>query len=282
MLPSQLLSMQRYCPQSTDEVSPMITCQTGKINSFLDLPSEIRNAIYELCLLHQGPIRGLFAEDHPVHGLTSGLLRVNKAVHREASSFLYAQNCFDLTDAIQEADVTRLLGKIGCTNAGYIQHIITDFPEFDKLEPENVTLEKNSIDLFRKLKSGCTSLRTLTLSPDSTSEVLLKLDALDYPKVAIEALTLANSLLRSDTFVNDIVIEVYEHSLSGYLKRAMESDGWTIREIEDFEEDWGSVRSYGDGRDLYDDDWDNGYGYSESDDHYDDEYDSDFWRRAGD
>ena len=282
MRPSQLKSMQRCYPQSTGDVSPVITCQTEKTTSFLDLPSEIRNAIYELCLLHQGPIRSPFAEDYPVHGLTPGLLQVNKTVHREASSFLYSQNFFDLTDAIHEADVAWLLGKIGCTNAGYIQHIITVFPEFDKLESEDVTLEQNSIDIFRKLKSGCTSLRTLTLSPESTTEVLVKLDALNYPKVAIEALTLADNLLRSDTFVKDIAVEVFEHSLSGYLKRAMESNGWTVREIEDAEGDWGSERSYGDIRDFYDDDWSYDYDYSENDDDYDVDDDSDFWRRAGD
>ncbi|PVH72111.1 hypothetical protein DL98DRAFT_389088, partial [Cadophora sp. DSE1049] len=131
--------------------------------SFLDLPSELRNQVYELCLLHQGPIEYPFDEYYPVHGLTSGLLRVNKTLHHEASSFLYAHNCFDLSGASHE-DVAFFLGKIGYMNASYIQLIIADFPDFRKLEPGNVTLEEDSSDTFSIFQSCCANLRTFTMS----------------------------------------------------------------------------------------------------------------------
>ncbi|KAH7418464.1 hypothetical protein BKA64DRAFT_654451 [Cadophora sp. MPI-SDFR-AT-0126] len=253
------------------------------MTGFLDLPSELRNLVYELCLLHQGPIKHLFDGYYSIRGLTPGLLRVNKTVHHEASSFLYGQNCFDLSET-SHADVTLFLGIIGCLNARYIQHIIIDFPDFHNLEPGNVVLEQDSTDTISIFQSCCPNLRALTMSLDSTTTVLLKLDALDYPKIVIEALALVNTQLRANPSLQDIVVEVYENGPSGYVKREMESRGWTIKEIEDFEEEWGSERSYGyDDRDRYHDDLDYGYDYGDyDDDDYDIGNDSDFWRRAGD
>ena len=61
--------------------------------TFLDLPSELRNKIYEQLLVQQERINPYNERE----SLTPGLLRANKTVYSEASSVLYAQNCFDLT-----------------------------------------------------------------------------------------------------------------------------------------------------------------------------------------
>lgn len=56
--------------------------------TFLSLPSELRNRIYELLLMGEEPI-----DSWP--GKPTCLLdifRVNNAIHREASSIFYAQN----------------------------------------------------------------------------------------------------------------------------------------------------------------------------------------------
>ncbi|KAG9234216.1 hypothetical protein BJ875DRAFT_510180 [Amylocarpus encephaloides] len=244
---------------------------------FLDLSSELRNRVYELCFLHQEPIDP-WTGYNPRQELTPGLLRANKTIHREASSLFYAQNCFDLCRATPE-DIALFLGRIGRVNAEYIQHICVDFPNLRDLEVGNVTFEEDSGDIFATIQSGCAKLRTLKMSLDSTNTMVLKLDALDYPKIVIEALTLVNSRFRAISSLQDIVVEVYENSLSEYLRRAMESHGWTVSEIE-YVEDWGSDRS------SWDYDWDHDFGYGGGDDDDDDDYDidndSDFWRRAGD
>jgi hypothetical protein len=49
---------------------------------------------------------------------------------------------------------------------------------------------------------------------------------------------------------------VYEDGPSGYIRRKMESHGWTISAIE-YVEDWGTDRSFGD----IEGDWDHGYSY---------------------
>ncbi|KAK0124552.1 hypothetical protein ONS95_009500 [Cadophora gregata] len=247
------------------------------MTSFLDLPSEIRNSVYELCLLQQSPINP-FDEYYPGSGLTPGVLRVNRQIYREASSFMYAQNIFDLS-WVSHKEVASFLERIGRTNAGCIQHIYIDFPDFGNLEAGNITLEDASSDVCANIQSNCANLRTLTMPPDSTTTVLLKLEALDHPKVAIEALELINGRLRAISSLEDIVAQVYDDGPSGYLKKAMESHGWTVREVEYYEEeDWGRSRSP---VDDYDDDRD--YNYDEEEEYdYDIDNDSDFWRRAGD
>lgn len=62
--------------------------------NFLELPSELRNRVYELCLLHEETINPWMDYNQPQE-LTPGLLHANKTVHREASSLLYAQNRFN-------------------------------------------------------------------------------------------------------------------------------------------------------------------------------------------
>jgi hypothetical protein len=47
---------------------------------FLSLPSELRNNIYELCLLGKEALRPWTGFNQ--HQVTAGLLRANKAVHR--------------------------------------------------------------------------------------------------------------------------------------------------------------------------------------------------------
>jgi len=243
--------------------------------NFLNLPSELRNRVYELCLLHQEPIHPWMDYNHRQE-LTPGLLRANKTVHREASSLLYAQNRFDFATATPE-DVASFLKTIGDNNAACIRHICIDFPSLRDLEPGNVTLEEGSDGILANIQSSCANLRTLTTSLSSTHAMELRLDALDNPKIVIEALMLVNTRFRAILSLQDIIIEVYEDGPSGYMRRKMENHGWTVR-ITEYVEEWGSDRSFGD----FEDDWDHDYGYDDYDDDYDIDNDSDFWRRAAD
>jgi len=250
--------------------------------NFLDLPSELRNQVYGLCLLHQEPIdpqKPIFPwiGHNPRLKLTPGLFRTNKKVHLEASSFFYAQNCFNFNKATAE-EVALFLGTIGRRNAGYIQHIYLNFPYLRDLEPGNVTLEDHSFKILAKIQSSCTKLSTLTTSLYSTNDMMLKLEALDYPKIVSEALTLVNTHFRAILSLQNIVVNVYENDLSEYIKKEMESYGWKVNTTEYVKEKWDTDRSFSDDED----DWRYDYGYGDEDGSYDIDNDSDFWRRAGD
>lgn len=247
-------------------------------SNFSSLPSELRNRIYELRLVFEEPIdpRSVYNRRQE---LTPGLLRVNKAIHREASSLFYAQNRFDFTLSTPE-DVASFILKIGSNNAGYIQHVYVDFPNFTYLDPGDVTLEQDSVSIFAKIQDGCVNLSTLTTSLYSTNAMELRLDNLDNPKVVTEALKLVNTCFRAVPSLRRIIVEVYEDGPSDYIRRKMEDQGWTISttqyvEKEDWEDRWGELRDY--------DDYSDGDHHDDHDhDDYDIDDDSDFWRRAGD
>ncbi|CAF9924692.1 hypothetical protein IMSHALPRED_006266 [Imshaugia aleurites] len=243
--------------------------------NFLKLPSELRNSVYELCLLHQEPIDPCTGYNQRQE-LTPGLFRTNKIVHREASSLFYAQNRFDFTAASPE-DVASFLGTIGRNNADYIRHVCVNFPELHHLEPREVTLEDGSIGTFANIQSGCANLKTLTTSLYTTNAMMLRLDALDNLKIVTEALKLVDTLFRASASLQEIIVEVYEDGQSDYIRREMVKHGWTISAVE-YVEEWGTDRSFGD----IDCDHDHGSDDHLGDDDYDIDNDSDFWRRAAD
>lgn len=240
--------------------------------TFFKLPSELRNTIYELCLLQQEPIDP-WTNYNQRPELTPGLLRTNKLIHHEASLLFYAQNRFDFTMATPE-DIALFLGIIG-RNANYIQHVYINFPNLRDLEPGNVTLVEGSISIIANIQSSCVNLSTLTTSLNSTNTTVLQLDALDYPKVVTEALTLVNTRFRAISSLQSIVVEIHEDNLSNYMRTEMETQGWTINVIE-YVEEWDSDRSSG----YFENAW--VYDYNGNNVSYDIDYDSDFWRRAGD
>ena len=243
--------------------------------NFLELPRELRDTVYELCLLHLesiNPWAGYFQRQE----LTPGLLLANRTVHQEARFLLYTRNRFDFTMATPE-NIASFLEKIGRNNADCIRQIYINFPNFLYLDPGDIALEADSIAILTSIQSSCTKLGTLTISPYSTYAMELRLDALDYPKIAAEALKLVDTHFRAITSLQEIVVEVYEDGPSGYIRRKMESYNWTVSITED-DEDWDRGRRFSD----TEDEWGDDYGYDPGEDDYDIDNDSDFWRRAAD
>lgn len=107
--------------------------------SFLTLPSELRNTVYEQCFLHPEPINPWMVFNHR-RELAPGLLCTSRTVNLEASSVFYAQNIFDFTKMTPK-DVAVFLGTIG-RNADYIEHVCIDFPSLRDLEPGHFALSK--------------------------------------------------------------------------------------------------------------------------------------------
>ncbi|KAI1747517.1 hypothetical protein F4782DRAFT_521003 [Xylaria castorea] len=250
--------------------------------SFLNLSSELRNEIYELILLHQEPINpwpsGCFRQTQQ---LTPGLLRANKAVHREASSLFYGKNCFDLSDPTPE-QVVYFLEHIGSSDAAHIRHVIIDFPVFLCLDPGHVTLVEGSASILTTIQSRCTNLSSLKTPPYSTNTIEARLDHLDNHKVTTEAFQLVDAHFRAISSLQEIILEVDEDGPSDNIRETMKSHGWILNtiEFEEEEEDWDQGLS---DIDAYDYDHDHGE-YSDLDDNddYDIDNDSDFWRRAAD
>ncbi len=244
--------------------------------NFLALPRELRDEVYELCLLDEEPINP-WIKFYTRQELTPGLLRVSKTIHSEASSLFYAQNRFDFVKATAE-DIALFLKTIGRNNAGSIRNIRIDFPTLRDLEPSNITLEKASANMLTNIQSYCTDLRTLTTSSNSTNAMKVRLFALDNPKVAAEALTLVNTRFKAISSLQDIIVEVYEDDSSNYIRSEMENLGWRF-DLTEYVEDWysgGPISDFADDDDTF------GYADDNGDDAYDIDDDSDFWRRAGD
>ncbi|KAL6922374.1 hypothetical protein FSST1_006400 [Fusarium sambucinum] len=220
-------------PNQPLEVEP--TTVGGPL-TFLHLPGEIRNAIYDIILLQPEPILPWFPG--PVSGLASfnlqsdptGLFRVNKTVHREATLVFYGQNRFH--SEFYEDELASFFQLIGTRNASSIRHIIIHFPDFSPLPPSLrpgiVTIGVESARILGHILSSCASLSTLETNLESTKTVLHDLENLDNQDVAVEALNLVDNHFRALPSLPEIVLQVHEDEPSDFLRRTIESYGWTL------------------------------------------------------
>ncbi|KAH8586095.1 hypothetical protein B0O99DRAFT_558607, partial [Bisporella sp. PMI_857] len=185
--------------------------------NFFELPRELRDRVYEPCLLHLESINS-WAGSFQRQELTLGLLFANKTVHYEARFLLYTQNRFDFTMASPE-NIVSFLETIGRNNADCIRQVYINFPTFLYLDFGDIALENNSIAILTSIQSSCTKLRTLTISSYSIHAMELKLDALNNLKIATEALKLVDTRFRAIKSLQEIVVEVYKDGPSGYIRR---------------------------------------------------------------
>ncbi|KAL3459186.1 hypothetical protein BJX64DRAFT_206698 [Aspergillus heterothallicus] len=243
--------------------------------SFLDLPGELRNKIYDIALVRDEPI-------DPRYGclnLVPTLLATNRTILHESRSFLYGENIFDLTASHPQL-ISEFLDEIGCSNAGHIRRLAINFPtlcDFDN----NVRLADDSSSLLDTIGSACINMVMIMIPVDSTETLELTLDDLDSPKAAGEALALIDARFRKIQTLQEIVVEAYDEGPSDHNRRIMQGLGWVLKVVERVpeSEEWYSDRDYltDHDDDYYDDDDDD-----DDDDEYDIDNDSDFWRRAAD
>lgn len=235
--------------------------------NFLELPSEIRNSIYEQLLVLEEPITSLMTYcdfSSEFRGLTLGLLLVNRIIHQEASSLLYAQNCFDFTTYFSN-EISKFLQRIGHKNAQYIRHIRLDFPMLEILQLQSVRIERDSVKLLEEIRNACSNVTSITISLTSTEHEKSKLAA--NPSSMPEAIALVDTHFRTIPSLQDIIIEVYKECPNDGAGTEMIRHGWSLDEHErpqedylDFDhyDDYGDYGEYND-YDAYGDDWDTGY-----------------------
>jgi hypothetical protein len=63
------------------------------------------------------------------------------------------------------------------------------------------------------------------LSLYRTNAILLKLDALDYPKIITKALRLVDTCFKTISTLQEVIIEIYKNDPNGYIRKEIESHG---------------------------------------------------------
>ncbi|KAK7916901.1 hypothetical protein PG985_010509 [Apiospora marii] len=196
--------------------------------NFLDLPRELRDQVYELCLVGerllnlQNPIYGDWGYSYDHYGLTTGLLRVSKNVHREASLVLYSQNIFDLT--LPQGN-GHALEKIGHHNAQHIRHVVIKFPDFCSRASVHDHLSDVMAANVASMRSHCTHLHTVMVSRWCLCPFHGRQEK---PEAINEALALIDSQLRTIPSLRNIMVQAEECMLNDVAKREFASHGWTI------------------------------------------------------
>ncbi|RYP78044.1 hypothetical protein DL769_003261 [Monosporascus sp. CRB-8-3] len=229
--------------------------------SLFNLPPEIRNQIYDELLVVSHPLYlsptplwdtravCLYGWQDPT--CTPGLrlwpaiLRVSRAVHREAAWRLYAANCFSLQrtnpyfDIVFPFDVgdffASFLGVIGPRNAGHLRRVRIPFPRLGSPSPPRGTgeaergffLEDQSRLLLETFAARCPELRVLEVSaamgcfPGGGS-----------PDAASEALSVVGAQVDAIKSLRSVIIEFYGALSSPHLRDLMAAHGWTVQLVQ--------------------------------------------------
>ncbi|KAJ4356782.1 uncharacterized protein N0V89_004818 [Didymosphaeria variabile] len=227
--------------------------------TFLKLPSEVRNDIYERVLVLENPISfaGNVGDGSVNAGmLTPGLLLASKEVSSEAASILYAQNYFNFEDCDSE-ELDAFLTGIGQDNASFVRHLIIDFPDIGCPDKKTVALGLESAALLRMIRERCRNLITITTTLYSTNMMALRTDALDCPNFVTKAIALADSEFRTiPSSLQKIVVKVHEHEPMNWVKKEMEDLGWTLCQTELLEDSESELEDMCYDYDVYDDEYD--------------------------
>lgn len=194
--------------------------------NFVSLPAEIRIEIYKHLLIGRRPISPWSIH----HKLVPNLLFTNKMIFHEARSLLYRYSCFDFTSR-SYGQICQFFDVIGRTKTSHIQYIRVDFPQLRDIE-DNVSLTKDSALTMALIQSRCTGLKCLIAAPHDTESMEYKLDWFDNPKICDRALAMVDAHFRAIPSLREIIIEVYEHGPSSYIRKNMKNLRWTLVLVE--------------------------------------------------
>jgi hypothetical protein len=190
---------------------------------FLSLPGELRNQIYELLLLREHPIDfvrcdSLRVSNPPPGAPVVALLRVNKAIHREAASLLYGANCFDFVGhSISPIPFSR---QVGATNMAHLGHL-------------RVYLFIDSTNLAC-IRDSCTGLRRVTAFVPFVHEIA-EPENEESRRGLVRALSARDAGFRSVASLREFFLESKnpggEEESRTFIEREMVRLGWKLRPI---------------------------------------------------
>lgn len=219
-------------------------------SSFLSLPSELRNKIYELVLCDQHCIYPW--RDGEKHVPSVEILYTNKLIYKEASFLLYRQNRFSFAE-VDTSLLGTFIDQIGSINAGFIRHLIIEFPRVDTKDPRSevplgdfVALHEGTATMFAAIQSHCTTLRTITtfFHPDLIPYIIA--ESRDS-ELATRWLKIVESQFKALPSSPTIIVKFYACQRLHSIRKRLESLGWIIRTSGHLnsdkgtdEDDWGS------------------------------------------
>jgi hypothetical protein len=109
--------------------------------SFLSLPGEIRNKIYDLIIYphHHSLLIAFHNGPHDIFRsfLRSSLYRINRQVRAEAFSFLCSQKTFRIINAVSGETFLRYIGPIGRQSMTSITFVLTCFVNMTPLQEDH-------------------------------------------------------------------------------------------------------------------------------------------------
>ncbi|KAK7953293.1 hypothetical protein PG988_013987 [Apiospora saccharicola] len=199
--------------------------------SFFSLPREIRDQIYELCLVSTATLQPL---ERSQRGLAVHLLRASTAVHAEACAVLYGQNRFEFVDPVRARTLDASLARIGAAAAAHLRHVLIPFPRLASVGPGPgaTTLNPNDVALAASLRRRCPRLRTLSTEYLSTFVMLGSEVARLEPPLRREVLALLDAHFRSvGPSLRRIIVRLHEEDvfhLGAGRTEEIESRGWAV------------------------------------------------------
>ncbi|PYI07523.1 hypothetical protein BO78DRAFT_90593 [Aspergillus sclerotiicarbonarius CBS 121057] len=217
------------------------TVTTSPLVSFLSLPIEIHNNIYERVLAIPHPLHvfqdpgcpvEVFAPAKPYAWLA--LIYINRQISAEARAILYGANQFTFQEIETVQRPVSLLESfldcIGPVNAGFLSHLSINFPATERIDacPGEIRLRDDSLRRLRRLQKSCTGLKTLeALVYGRTSSSLVKEDQIEN-KFVREVLFNINAHLRGIVALNNMIVRVYSGSVAPPVREFLQGLGWAV------------------------------------------------------
>ncbi|CAG8983244.1 hypothetical protein HYALB_00002680 [Hymenoscyphus albidus] len=221
-------------------------------NTFIEMPLEIKNRIFEQLLLFELPIDMVMRWGKPIgYGsnatmsseLSFPVLSLNKQINLEASTFLYQRNEFKFATDCNTYTITPFLRNIGEQNAGFIHRICITYPAFECNEYSGfdesygialpiggssagtVKVDDMSAQAFRVIAWRCPNLKFLTMTRSGTRESRHR----GSSQLDIKAVLAVNEHLKHFPKETKIVVDVQLGPEDSQVKRTMRSCGWMIK-----------------------------------------------------
>ncbi|KAK4494832.1 hypothetical protein PRZ48_014188 [Zasmidium cellare] len=166
---------------TTNDASASTADTPKKKTSFLDLPAEIRNSIYELALPRETimfPMRSL-SNKRPRTEFP-GLVMASKQIHKETHPMLFNNSTFHFTCSL---DMRAWLRKFGYSRRKLLRNIVVDDAVYlgeHKAAEEDAKAELTEARVVQRWRSICYSLRMGGLVPRPGGLLTLKATCWSY------------------------------------------------------------------------------------------------------